>query len=74
MHYECTDKCVTPWGGMLQMKRLLDKTGIRKVLEELGLPEGRSNHRINVLKRSVPLKEGKELVVYSEISKNLNGL
>ncbi|MCS6824696.1 MAG: hypothetical protein NZ529_10405 [Cytophagaceae bacterium] len=49
MDYEYTDKCVTPWGGMLQMKRLLDKTGIRKVLEELDLPEGRSNNRINAV-------------------------
>ncbi|MCS6824433.1 MAG: hypothetical protein NZ529_09065 [Cytophagaceae bacterium] len=49
MDYEYTDKWVTPWGGMLQMKRLLDKTGIRKVLEELDLPEGRSNHRINAV-------------------------
>ncbi|MCS6824964.1 MAG: hypothetical protein NZ529_11790 [Cytophagaceae bacterium] len=49
MDYEHTDKCVTPWRGMLQMKRLLDKTAIRKVLEELGLPEGRCNNRINAV-------------------------
>ncbi|MCS6823281.1 MAG: hypothetical protein NZ529_03230 [Cytophagaceae bacterium] len=49
MDYEYTDKCVTPWGEILQMKRLLDKTGIRKVLEELDLPEGRSNNRINAV-------------------------
>ncbi|MCS6823564.1 MAG: hypothetical protein NZ529_04650 [Cytophagaceae bacterium] len=52
MDYEYTDKCVTPWGGMLQMKRLLDKTGIRKVLEELDLPEGRSNNRINAVQKT----------------------
>ncbi|MCS6824540.1 MAG: hypothetical protein NZ529_09605 [Cytophagaceae bacterium] len=56
MDYEFTDKCTTSWGGMLPMKRLLDKTGIGKILEELGLPEGRSNHRIKVLKMSVPLQ------------------
>ncbi|MCS6823005.1 MAG: hypothetical protein NZ529_01825 [Cytophagaceae bacterium] len=49
MDYEYTDKCVTPWGGMLQMKRLPDKTSIRKILEELGLPEGRCNHCIDAV-------------------------
>ncbi|MCS6824039.1 MAG: hypothetical protein NZ529_07055 [Cytophagaceae bacterium] len=49
MDYEYTDICVNPWGEMLQMKRLLDKTGIRKVLEDLGLPEDQSNNRINAV-------------------------
>ncbi|MCS6823814.1 MAG: hypothetical protein NZ529_05920 [Cytophagaceae bacterium] len=39
----------TLWNGMLQVKRLLGKTGIRKVLEELGLPEGRCNHCIDAV-------------------------
>ncbi|MCS6823225.1 MAG: hypothetical protein NZ529_02930 [Cytophagaceae bacterium] len=34
---------------MLQVKRLLGKTGIRKVLEELDFPEGRSNHCIDAV-------------------------
>ncbi|MCS6824938.1 MAG: IS1380 family transposase [Cytophagaceae bacterium] len=49
MDYEYTDKCVTPWGGMLQMKRMLDKTGIEEFLSELGLPQGRSNNHINAV-------------------------
>lgn len=44
MKYEFSDKSVTPWGGMLQMKRLIDKTGIRDVLEKLKLPQGASNN------------------------------
>lgn len=49
MDYQYSDKSVTPWGGMLQMKRLLDKTGISKKLSELGLPEGKSNNRIDAI-------------------------
>ena len=39
---EYTDKSVTPWGGMLQMKQLLDATKIREKLLSLNLPEGKS--------------------------------
>ena len=46
MQHEYTDKMVTPWGGMKEMKELIDKTGISKKLEELGLPEGKSNNTI----------------------------
>ena len=49
MEYQYSDKSVTPWGGMLQMKHLLDKSGIREKLTELGLPEGTSNNRIDAL-------------------------
>ena len=47
MDYSYSDKAVTPWGGMLQMKRLLDKSGIREKLLELKLPEGKSNKSID---------------------------
>lgn len=43
---EFTDEPVTPWGGMAEMKMLIDKTGISKKLTELGLPEGTSNNHI----------------------------
>ena len=46
MRHEYTDKMVTPWGGMKEMKELLDKTGISKKIEELGLPESKSNNSI----------------------------
>jgi len=49
MDYQYSDKSVTPWGGMLQMKRLLDKSGISKKLSEIGLPEGKSNNRIEAI-------------------------
>lgn len=49
MDYQYSDKSVTPWGGMLQMKRLLDKSGISKKLSEIGLPEGKSNNSISSL-------------------------
>jgi hypothetical protein len=47
MRHEYTDERVTPWGGMQEMKDLLDKTGISKKLASLGLPEGTSNNRID---------------------------
>ncbi len=47
MHHEYSDNSVTPWGGMQEMKMLLDKTGISKKLLELGLPQGKSNNSID---------------------------
>jgi hypothetical protein len=47
MQHEYTDKMVTPWGGMKEMKELLDKTGISKKIMEIGLPEGTSNNSIS---------------------------
>ena len=43
IEWEFTDKTVTPWGGMRMFKEFLDKTGIREVLREAGLPEPGSN-------------------------------
>jgi hypothetical protein len=47
MHHEYSDNMVTPWGGMKEMKMLIDKTGISKKLLELGLPQGKSNNSID---------------------------
>jgi hypothetical protein len=47
MKHEYTDKMVTPWGGMKEMKMLIDKTGISKKLAALDLPQSKSNNRIN---------------------------
>jgi hypothetical protein len=47
MEHHYTDKLVTPWGGMKEMKMLIDKTGISKKLATLGLPEGKSNNSID---------------------------
>ena len=49
MHHEYTDKMVTPWGGMKEMKELIDKSGIKVKMSELGLPEGKSNNSIAAL-------------------------
>ena len=49
MNHEYTDKMVTPWGGMKEMKELIDKTGIREKLAELQLPEGKSNNSIDAI-------------------------
>jgi hypothetical protein len=46
MQHEYTDKMVTPWGGMKEMRMLLDKTGISEKLSQLGLPESKSNNSI----------------------------
>ncbi len=43
---EYSDKNVTAWGGMQEMKILLEKTGISKKIEEIGLPDKKSNNSI----------------------------
>jgi hypothetical protein len=45
--HEYTDHRVTPWGGMKEMKMVIEKTGIRQKLAELPLPESRSNNSID---------------------------
>ena len=47
LKHEYSDNLVTPWGGMQEMKMLIDKTGISKKLLELGLPQGKSNNSID---------------------------
>jgi hypothetical protein len=47
MQHEYSDNQVTPWGGMQEMKILLEKTGISKKMLELGLPQGKSNNSID---------------------------
>src|ERR1035437_2899820 len=47
LRHEFVDQSVTPWGGMLEMKKLIDKTGISKKLSEIGLPESKSNNKID---------------------------
>jgi hypothetical protein len=47
MQHEYSDNLVTPWGGMQEMKILIDKTGIRQKLESLNLPQGKSNNSID---------------------------
>ena len=49
MKYEYSDLQVSPWGGMQEMKQVLDKTGISKKLSSLGLPTGKSNNSINAI-------------------------
>ncbi len=39
MQHEYSDAPITAWGGMKEMKELLDKSGIRKKLAGLNLPE-----------------------------------
>jgi DNA-directed RNA polymerase subunit N (RpoN/RPB10) len=41
--WEFTDRKVTAWGGMRMFKEFLDRTGIRKVLDESGMPSPASN-------------------------------
>ena len=49
MKYEYSDLQVSPWGGMQEMKQVLDKTGISKKLSSFGLPTGKSNKSINAI-------------------------
>ena len=41
MKHKYSNKPVTPWGGMKEMKVLIDK------IQELGIPESKSNNKIN---------------------------
>jgi hypothetical protein len=43
---EYSDKNVSAWGGMQEMKMLIEKSGISKKIEELGVPEKKSNNSI----------------------------
>jgi hypothetical protein len=47
LRHQYVDQSVTPWGGMQEMKKLIDKTGISNKLLELGLPESKSNNSID---------------------------
>jgi hypothetical protein len=38
-----TDKEITAWGGMIFMKKLIEKSGIVEKLNEVELPSQRSN-------------------------------
>ena len=40
---EYTDKELTPWGGMVLMKELINRTGINEAMIKVGLPVQRSN-------------------------------
>jgi len=47
MEYEYTDEMVTAWGGMKEMKLLIDKTGISKKLSSLPPSQSTSNKSID---------------------------
>ncbi|WP_301923202.1 hypothetical protein [Ferruginibacter sp.] len=47
MKHEYSDNLATPWGGMKEMKMLIDKTGINKKIIELGLPQDKSKNTID---------------------------
>jgi hypothetical protein len=47
LEIQYSDKEVSPWGGLILMKQVLDKCGISKKLSELGLPESTSNNSIH---------------------------
>lgn len=49
LRFEFTDKPVTPWGGMQEMKMVIEKTKILEKLSTLPLPESTSNNRISAL-------------------------
>src|SRR3954452_22896552 len=47
LRHAYVDQSVTAWGGMQEMKKLIDKTGISKKLSSLGLPQSKSNNSID---------------------------
>src|SRR3954452_23770363 len=49
LHHEYVDQSVTPLGGMQEMKKLIDKTGISTKLSSLGLPQSKSNNSIDAI-------------------------
>lgn len=40
---EFTDKEITPWGGMILMKKLIERSGVNEKLSQIGLPKQGSN-------------------------------
>jgi hypothetical protein len=48
LQYQYTDEPVTPWGGMQEMKMMIEKTKILEQLNTLPLPESTSNNSIPV--------------------------
>jgi len=51
--WEFTDKKVTAWGGMRMFKEFLDKTGIYQALQNVGLPDPKSNRGYNPIQKSI---------------------
>lgn len=49
LEHEYTDKPVTPWGGMQEMKMVIEKTCILEEIEKLPLPQSFSNNSIPAL-------------------------
>jgi hypothetical protein len=47
LQIQFSDKQVSPWGGLILMKEILDKTGVSKKLSELNLPQSTSNNSID---------------------------
>jgi hypothetical protein len=45
-----TEKKITPWGGMILMKKLIVKTKINELLERLPLQAQKSNRGYNPIK------------------------
>ena len=49
LRHQYVDDPVTPWGGMQEMKKVIERTGISSKLLELGLPSGKSNNTIDAI-------------------------
>jgi hypothetical protein len=49
LQIEYSDKQVSPWGGLALMKEMLERSGIRAELSNMGLPESTSNNSIDAL-------------------------
>jgi hypothetical protein len=47
LRIEYTDKEITPWGGLILLKKLFEKTGMAELLESLPLPKQGSNRGYN---------------------------
>lgn len=47
LRIEYTDKEITPWGGLIFLKKLFEKTGMAEFLESLPLPKQGSNRGYN---------------------------
>jgi hypothetical protein len=49
MEIQYSDKQVSPWGGLILMKEIMDRSGIREKLQSIHLPESSSNNSIDSL-------------------------
>jgi hypothetical protein len=75
---EFTDKEITPYGGLVLLKRMIDKSGLLEYLSTLPLPKPRSNRGYNptnvIISFMLSIWCGANRFVHTEITRGDNAL